>query len=79
MKVSDVMLPIGQVDHMQRLRITLIEKTPDLANSILAVCHVSSNKNDMMDDEYQDLLTSSAAGFVYMSVFSMRCLFHSSY
>lgn len=76
MKVSDVMLPVGQTeDKLDRLRVVKLEKTQDLAHSIAAVAHAkratdgsSSSSSFASTTDYSWLLSSPAAGFVFMCV-----------
>lgn len=75
MKVSDVMLPVGQTeDKLDRLRVVKLEKTQELAHSIAAVAHAkratdgSSSSSFASTADYSWLLSSPAAGFVFMCV-----------
>ncbi|CAH0486556.1 unnamed protein product [Peronospora farinosa] len=69
MKVSDVMLPVGQVEtQTDRLRAVPVEKTADLGHSLAAVAHPphgqgasSSSSSDM-----SWLLGAPAVGFVFI-------------
>jgi hypothetical protein len=65
MNVSDAMLPVGQSDQVDRLRVVPISVTSDLTHSILAVCHVrEATNNDCSDTDQSFLLGSAVAGFV---------------
>lgn len=74
MKVSDVMLPVGQTeDKLGRLRVVKLEKTQELTHSIAAVAHArreasSSSSSFASTADYSWLLSSPAAGFVFMYV-----------
>lgn len=77
MKVSDVMLPVGQTeDKLDRLRVVKLEKTQELAHSIAAVAHAkraadgssASSSSFASTTDYSWLLSSPAAGFVFMYV-----------
>ncbi|KDO26175.1 hypothetical protein SPRG_08536 [Saprolegnia parasitica CBS 223.65] len=70
--VSDVMLPVGQVDDLQRLRVLPVEKTVDLAHCIAAVIHKSSIKDDDIGMDPQSLLAASAAGFVQIKAVNVQ-------
>ncbi|KAL3657324.1 hypothetical protein V7S43_017831 [Phytophthora oleae] len=68
MKVSDVMLPVGQVEtQSDRLRVVPVEKTADLGHSLAAVAHprhgqdASSSSTDL-----SWMLGAPAAGFVFI-------------
>ncbi|CAK4671620.1 hypothetical protein LEN26_017597 [Aphanomyces euteiches] len=63
LSVSNVMLPVGQVHDMQRLRVLPADKSSELNHCMAAVSHPPNAKADNEDDE-QLLLSSSAAGFV---------------
>ncbi len=62
------MLPVGQADDLQRLRVLPVEKNTDLTHCIAAVSHQKDLKLDSDDIDPQLLLHSSAAGFVQMYV-----------
>ncbi|CAI5716478.1 unnamed protein product [Hyaloperonospora brassicae] len=69
MKVSDVMLPVGQVEtQTDRLRAVPVDKTPDLSHSLAAVIHPRHGQNaspsSSMDPSL--LLEAPAAGFVFV-------------
>lgn len=72
MKVSDVMLPVGQTEaQMERLQVVPLPKTPDLAHSIVAVAHpVRRSQQDgataAAAAEQQWLLSAPVAGFVFV-------------
>ncbi|KAF1329876.1 Pre-mrna cleavage complex ii protein clp1, partial [Globisporangium splendens] len=68
MKVSDVMLPVGQTeDKLDRLRIVKVEKTQELLLSIAAVAHPKrSQDRDSSAANLSWLLNSPAAGFVFI-------------
>ncbi|DAZ95851.1 TPA: hypothetical protein N0F65_009125 [Lagenidium giganteum] len=68
MKVSDVMLPVGQTEtDLDRLRVVKVNVSLDLLHSIAAVCHVKHPQDattSLTNSEYSVLLSSPAAGFV---------------
>ncbi|CEG39014.1 pre-mrna cleavage complex ii protein [Plasmopara halstedii] len=69
MKVSDVMLPVGQAEvQTDRLRVVPVEKTVDLGHSLAAVAHSGANQNasDSSPLNFSWLLGSPAAGFVFI-------------
>lgn len=74
MKVSDVMLPVGQTeDKLDRLRVVKLEKTQELMHSIAAVAHPKrSQDRDASSTDYSWMLSSPAAGFVFVYV-AMLC------
>ncbi|OQR93792.1 pre-mRNA cleavage complex II protein Clp1 [Thraustotheca clavata] len=72
LKVSDVMLPVGQVDDVQRLRVLPVDKGPELAHCIAAVIHQSNVKDDDLGMDPQSLLDASAAGFVQIKAVNVQ-------
>ena len=76
MKVSAVMLPVGQVEtQTDRLRALPVEKTADLGHSLAAVVHprYGQNVSPSSSTDPSLLLGAPAAGFVFMYV-CMACL-----
>ncbi|KAJ8558657.1 hypothetical protein ON010_g8792 [Phytophthora cinnamomi] len=71
MKVSDVMLPVGQVEtQTDRLRVVPVEKTADLGHSLAAVAHPrhGQDASSLSSADLSWLLGAPAAGFVFMYV-----------
>lgn len=73
MKVSDVMLPVGQTeDKLDRLRVVKVDKTQELAHSLVAVAHPrrAQEQRDAsgIDSDFSWLLSVPAAGFVFVYV-----------
>ncbi|KAG7385740.1 Cleavage polyadenylation factor subunit clp1 [Phytophthora pseudosyringae] len=70
MKVSDVMLPVGQMEtQTDRLRIVPVEKTADLGHSLAAVAHPRHGQDAASSSSSADLswlLGAPAAGFVFI-------------
>ncbi|KAG1692908.1 hypothetical protein DVH05_024195 [Phytophthora capsici] len=65
MKVSDVMLPVGQVEtQSDRLRVVPVEKTADLGHSLAAVAHPRNASSSSTDLSW--MLSAPAAGFVFI-------------
>ncbi|KAK1928459.1 Protein CLP1 [Phytophthora citrophthora] len=69
MKVSDVMLPVGQVEtQSDRLRVVPVEKTADLGHSLAAVAHPRHGQDASSSTDLSWMLGAPAAGFVFMYV-----------
>lgn len=71
MKVSDVMLPVGQVKtQTDRLRAVPVEKTADLGHSLAAVVHSQPGQDasSSSSTNLSWLLGAPAVGFVFMYV-----------
>lgn len=69
MKVSDVMLPVGQVEtQTDRLRVVPVEKTVDLGHSLAAVAHSRScqDASTSSSPDLSWLVGAPAAGFVFI-------------
>ncbi|KAI9996389.1 hypothetical protein PInf_013816 [Phytophthora infestans] len=68
MKVSDVMLPVGQVEtQTDRLRVVPVEKTAELGHSLAAVAHPRhGQESSSSSTDLSWLLGASAAGFVFI-------------
>ncbi|KAF1779967.1 Clp1, N-terminal beta-sandwich domain [Phytophthora cactorum] len=69
MKVSDVMLPVGQVEtQTDRLRVVPVEKTADLGHSLAAVAHPrhGQDASSSSSTDLSWLLGAPAAGFVFI-------------
>ncbi|ETI35332.1 hypothetical protein F441_18199 [Phytophthora nicotianae CJ01A1] len=69
MKVSDVMLPVGQVEtQTDRLRVVSVEKTADLGHSLAAVAHPrhGQDASSFSSADLSWLLGAPAAGFVFI-------------
>lgn len=69
MKVSAVMLPIGQTeDKLDRLRVVKVEKTQELSHSLVAVAHARGGQEPRDASDLSWLLGVPAAGFVFVYV-----------
>lgn len=68
MKVSDVMLPVGQVEtQTDHLRVVPVDKTADLGHSLAAVAHPRHGQDTSSNSEDPSwLLGAPAAGFVFI-------------